>query len=493
MSVIVVNSECIPQQIKVFTKWVQSHLSKLRTNVKIKDVTKDLCNGVALVELAETLVDKLAPRNWTISPRLTEDMIQNCDLALEMFNEDGVHFIGISGKDVNENDEKLILNLVWTLILHYSIGISISTIEENNAGSSNATTSEASQSLSANADLHPLLQWAIYRTSNYSNINDFQPYSLAMCALLDSYAPDRVNYDSLEPNDTERNSKLAISVMRELKIPVLLDTDDLQNTEIDEKALLTQLSVIRIVLEKIKRPKTLKSTTASIIEEVQETHLNDEIKVIDRGIELEPELEIIPDVEEQVLVHSRSFEFDPEFFPHTVEGDNSQYSGRRFGLIMTLKDSDYNNGHKRLGSPSKNQVFEGEDIQFALTLTKDDNPYLNPSGRMLDITKPNIENDPYQQFTFGLNKWSTVIDSFISQGMVWDVSDEENLNPPAGTPFYVFPFHGRHNQHFIYRDGMIYAQQNGHVVTYVGGDEPLVMMAPSKSLKARQTFSIQLL
>lgn len=305
MSVIVVNSECIPQQIKVFTKWVQSHLSKLRTNVKIKDVTKDLCNGVALVELAETLVDKLAPRNWTISPRLTEDMIQNCDLALEMFNEDGVHFIGISGKDVNENDEKLILNLVWTLILHYSIGISISTIEENNADSSNAPTSEASQSLSANADLHPLLQWAIDRTSNYSNINDFQPYSLAMCALLDSYAPDRVNYDSLEPNDTERNSKLAISVMRELKIPVLLDTDDLQNTEIDEKALLTQLSVIRIVLEKIKRPKTLKSTTASIIEEVQETHLNDEIKVIDRSIELETELEIIPDFQEQVLVNSQ--------------------------------------------------------------------------------------------------------------------------------------------------------------------------------------------
>ena len=40
---------------------------------------------------------------------------------------------------------------------------------------------------------------------------------------------------------------------------------------------------------------------------------------------------------------------------------------------------------------------------------------------------------------------------------------------------------------------MIYAKQNGHVVTYVGGNEPLVMMPPSRALKARQTFRIQLI
>ena len=40
---------------------------------------------------------------------------------------------------------------------------------------------------------------------------------------------------------------------------------------------------------------------------------------------------------------------------------------------------------------------------------------------------------------------------------------------------------------------MIYAKQNGHVVTYVGGDQPLVMMPPSNALRARQTFTIQLI
>ena len=112
---------------------------------------------------------------------------------------------------------------------------------------------------------------------------------------------------------------------------------------------------------------------------------------------------------------------------------------------------------------------------------------------MLDIAVPNVENDPYQQFTFGVNEWNTVIDSIVRKGMVSDVADQDSLDSPAGTPFYVFPFHGRHNQHFVYKDNMIYAQQNGQAVTYVGGDEPLVMMPPSPVLKARQTFTFQLL
>ena len=77
--------------------------------------------------------------------------------------------------------------------------------------------------------------------------------------------------------------------------------------------------------------------------------------------------------------------------------------------------------------------------------------------------------------------------------MVFDVADEFNLDTSAKTPFYLFMFHGRHNQHFIYKDNMIYAKQNGQVVTYIGGENPFVMMSPCEQLKARQTFTIKLL
>ena len=77
--------------------------------------------------------------------------------------------------------------------------------------------------------------------------------------------------------------------------------------------------------------------------------------------------------------------------------------------------------------------------------------------------------------------------------MVWDIADEDNLDPPEGTPFYLSPFNGEHSQQFVYKNEMIYAKQNGDVVTYVGGVVPFVMMAPNNALKARQTFHIKFL
>lgn len=459
------SNESNEQRIKVFTRWVSRHLSKERTNVKVKDITKDLKNGVAVVELAEMLVGMLSPDNWSLSPINEDDMIQNCELAIDMFIDDGVIFDEITGKDINENKEEVILDFVWILILYYSINRSFIN-----------STSDV---------LDELMKWALDRTTNYPNVKDFRPINLAILALLNSYYPDKIKFYSLDPNDTMQNSELAIKHMKDLKIPVFLDLDDLQGDDIDEKSLLTQLASIRIVLEKINqkhfkssRPASPRSRRSSLM---RNSFDNNQFipEVIERSISIENELNI---------------EEDEIFIPHQVEGDNSQYAGRKFGLLMTLNKSDYNNGEKMNFKKDDDQDSDDdEEIQLALALMKDGNPYLNPAGRMLDITKPDIENDVYQQFTFGKNEWNTVVDSFIQKGMVWDVSDQENLNPPAGTPFYVFPFHGRHNHHFVYKNNMLYAKQNGHVVTYVGGDEPFVMMPPYKKLKSRQSFEIQLL
>lgn len=127
------------------------------------------------------------------------------------------------------------------------------------------------------------------------------------------------------------------------------------------------------------------------------------------------------------------------------------------------------------------------DVTLAVTMVKDNLPFLNPAGIKLDVSESNIENNINQQFVLGKNEWNTVVDSVTLQGMVWDVADLENLNPQAGTPFYLFPFHGRHNQHFVY------AKQNGMVVTYVGGEYPFQMIPVSDELKSRQTFQIKLL
>lgn len=106
---------------------------------------------------------------------------------------------------------------------------------------------------------------------------------------------------------------------------------------------------------------------------------------------------------------------------------------------------------------------------------------------------PSIQDEVNQQISLGTESWSTIIESFARKGMAWDVADFDSMNPPSGTPFYLFPFHGRRNQHFVYKNGKIYTMQNGKVITYAGGESHFQMMPTIPTLKGRQSFKTQLL
>lgn len=181
--------------------------------------------------------------------------------------------------------------------------------------------------------------------------------------------------------------------------------------------------------------------------------------------------------------------------------NNNDFNCRRFGLTMTLNGSDYKDGYRVDGKLSSSDISndenEGQCNQsprtLALTLISCEKSFLNPSGMKVDLRIPNIEKESSQQFVFGRDEWNNVIDSVQRKGIVWDVADHYNTNPPEGTPFYMFPFHGKHNQRFVFENGHIFSTQDSKVVTYVGGEVPFVMMKPRKEFEARQTFTIQLL
>lgn len=229
MSLARINEEWIPLQVKVFSRWVSNQLKEDSQN-DITDVTKDLSNGVALVKLATSLTQKQAPRQWVHDPKRNVDKVQNCDMAVDMFAKDGVRFVGISGKDINDNNEKLILGLVWSLITHYSIGKTVSTDD------SKINDSTGNKCNNSKDYKNVLLSWANDRIDSYPNIQKFTPYGLSMCALLDSYVPDKINFYSLDPNNTKANTELATHVMKELGIPVYVYPEDiLRNNAVDEK------------------------------------------------------------------------------------------------------------------------------------------------------------------------------------------------------------------------------------------------------------------
>ncbi|KAK8875570.1 von Willebrand factor A domain-containing protein 5A [Tritrichomonas musculus] len=154
-------------------------------------------------------------------------------------------------------------------------------------------------------------------------------------------------------------------------------------------------------------------------------------------------------------------------------------------------------GEQKLAFPDKPFGFtislklapESPVDTYAITLITNE-AFLNSGGKKLDLQKADIQNNVCQRFFFGNGDEQSCIKSEAIHYLVWDIAEQSLLNPPEKIPVYAFPFHGRHNQNFLYKDNMIFAKQNGQVVTYVGGDLPLVMMFPSEELKERQTFNI---
>lgn len=232
-----VNDQNISLQQKVFTRWISTTLKGV-PNSNFTDITKDLPNGIALIELAQVLTHKKAPQEWEQQPTTPDQCVKNCKLAFKMFRNDGFKAIGITSKDICDNNEKQIIELVWQLISHYLIEMSFGNLNSKN----NVSTSNIKSQL---------LSWAIRRTQNYKNVFAFKPYDLSMCALLDSYYPSKINYYVLDQKDHQKNFKLIMDVMSELKIPCLIYPEDVlsNNDQLDKKILLTQLALMRMNLE----------------------------------------------------------------------------------------------------------------------------------------------------------------------------------------------------------------------------------------------------
>ena len=356
------SNEWIQLQINVFSRWVQNQL-KDQTNVHVDKITKDLSDGVALVELAKKLTQKDTPRNWSISPKRTVEMVQNCDLAVDMFTKDGVNLVGISGKDVNDNNEKLILGLIWSLILHYSIGKSIHTQSVKN--------NDSTEEKAIKNETKVLKSWAIERTENYPNIHNFMPYELSMCALLDSYVPERINYYSLDPKDTDHNATLATTVMNDLGIPILIYPEDVKNNDsrIDDKTLLTQLSTMKSVLEEQELNKVT-SRNEEILEEKTDDESDDEEIVPDtddfantliEDNEIEQESMIKFDSANQSVENGNDNDFVDDF-ANTLFEDNEieQESMIKFD---SANQSVENGNDNDLVDDFENTLFEDNEIE----------------------------------------------------------------------------------------------------------------------------------
>ncbi|KAF8946109.1 hypothetical protein BGZ47_001311 [Haplosporangium gracile] len=212
-------------QQKTFTKWVNTKLSAGR-HQEIANLLQ-LSDGVPLIQLLEIIGDASLGRYNKVS-RMRIQKVENVNKCLEFIRQRGVNLTNIGAEDIVDENLKLILGMIWTLILRFTIA------DINEEG------------LSAKEGL---LLWCQRKTAPYQEVNvrDFT-YSwadgLAFCALIHRHRPDLLDFDSLDKSDRHRNTQLAFDVAEEhLSIPKLLDVEDVCDiTKPDERSIMTYVA-----------------------------------------------------------------------------------------------------------------------------------------------------------------------------------------------------------------------------------------------------------
>jgi hypothetical protein len=106
-------------QERTFCKWLNT---KLEANgyPPMVSLVEDLSDGVRLIQLMEIMGDTSLGR-YNKAPRMRIQKAENVNKALEFINSRGVKLTNIGPEDIIDGSLKLILGMIWTLILRFTI------------------------------------------------------------------------------------------------------------------------------------------------------------------------------------------------------------------------------------------------------------------------------------------------------------------------------------------------------------------------------------
>jgi len=105
-------------QKRTFTRWANNFL--LERMKKIEDLQLDLSDGLLLIDLLEVISSKSLGRH-NKAPKLRAQKLENTGQALNFLKNEGIKLVGIGPEDITDQNLKLILGLIWTIILRYQI------------------------------------------------------------------------------------------------------------------------------------------------------------------------------------------------------------------------------------------------------------------------------------------------------------------------------------------------------------------------------------
>ncbi|KAL1436102.1 hypothetical protein MTO96_010848 [Rhipicephalus appendiculatus] len=242
-------------QQNTFTRWANEHLKTV--NKTIASLETDLADGLRLISLIEVLSGKQLPKH-NKRPTFRSQKLENVCVALKFLtNQEGIKLVNIDSSDIVDCKLKLILGLIWTLILHYSISLPMWEGDDDSAFDKSGPSPK-----------QRLLRWIQSKLpdkpiNNFtSDWNDGQAVGALVDALAPGLCPDWASWD---PKNALRNAKEAMDLASEwLGVPQLVTPEEMVNPKVDELSMMTYLSQFPNAKLKDKAPLRLQTNPARV-------------------------------------------------------------------------------------------------------------------------------------------------------------------------------------------------------------------------------------
>ncbi|XP_076201734.1 nesprin-2 isoform X1 [Aptenodytes patagonicus] len=247
-------------QKKTFTSWINSILAKHTPPSVISDLYTDIQQGHLLLDLLEVLSGQHLPREKGFNTFQCRSNIEN---ALAFLKSRSIKLINIHVADIIEGKPSIVLGLIWTIIFHFHIEELARTLactyNQPSLDCSSAVdcSPKASRSAKKSAKIKErwkisatkaLLLWAKEQCSLHGSINvtDFKSSwrsGLPFLAIIQTLRPGLVDLEKAKARSNKENLKEAFRIAElELNIPRLLEPEDVDIMNPDEKSIMTYVA-----------------------------------------------------------------------------------------------------------------------------------------------------------------------------------------------------------------------------------------------------------
>ncbi|KAK7133211.1 hypothetical protein R3I94_015172 [Phoxinus phoxinus] len=251
-------------QKRTFTNWINAQLSKRSPPTAVQDLFSDLRDGTRLLDLLEVMSGQRMKRergHGVFQQR------GNVETALNFLKNKSIKLVNINIPDIIEGKPSIILGLIWTIILHCHIEELASTLSYGSRSSSLDSLSSldsfpgspgSSPVPRGASPLHnrfrlsakkALLLWVrdqCQKVGCSASVRDFKSSwksGEVFLAILCSLRPDLVDLSQAQTSSHLENLEKAFHLAeKELGIPRLLEPEDIDVSNPDEKSIMTYIA-----------------------------------------------------------------------------------------------------------------------------------------------------------------------------------------------------------------------------------------------------------